>query len=65
MIEKIALKIFWGAAFVCACFVLTAIWSGDEPSEILMKGAATAFIIGFAAFIVWAPLVAYRFHSKL
>lgn len=64
MIEKIALRIFWTAAFACAGILLMAIWTSPEPPEVLMKSAFTAFVVGFAAFIVWAPLLAYRFYKK-
>lgn len=41
---------------------LTTIWVGEEtfPERLI----PTFFIIGFASFLIWAPLVAYRFLAK-
>ena len=42
-----------------AASALTLIWIGEEtfPERIV----PTFFIIGFASFLIWAPLVTYRF----
>lgn len=61
MIEKITLKIFWTFMLLCAGTALTLLWAEGTLPEKLMP---TFFIIGFASFLIWAPLVAYRFLAK-
>ncbi len=64
MIEKITLRIFWGAMLLCASTALINIWffeMGDSDFQLLIP---TFFIIGFASFLIWAPLVLYRFLEK-
>lgn len=62
MIEKIALRIFWILMLLCAASALTLIWAGNVfPAKIV----PTFFILGFATFLIWAPLVTYRFLAKL
>jgi len=62
MAEKTALKIFWVSMLFCAGSALTLIWAGDIVPQKLIP---TFFIIGFASFLIWAPLVVYRFLAKL
>lgn len=53
--------------FACATCALIGIWSGGEnqpDNELLTKAMGTFFIIGFANFLIWAPLMAYRFLKK-
>jgi len=58
MIETIALRIFWAAMLLCASCALLSIWAeGLVPDKFI----PTFFIIGFAAFLIWAPLLAYKF----
>lgn len=45
----------------CAGTALTGIWLGESIPERLIP---TFFIIGFANFLIWAPLVVYRFLAK-
>lgn len=47
--------------FLCAGTALTLIWGGDVLPQKLVP---TFFILGFANFLMWAPLVAYRFLEK-
>jgi len=61
MIEKTAIKIFWTAMLLCASSALTLIWIGDVITEKLVP---TFFIIGFASFLIWAPLITYKFLAK-
>lgn len=63
MIERIALRIFWTMMLLCASSVLALIWVGEEvfPERI----APTFFIVGLASFLIWAPIVVYRFLAKL
>jgi len=58
MIEKIALRVFWTMMLLCASTVLALIWFEPMVPERL---APTFFVIGFASFLIWAPIVAYRF----
>lgn len=49
----------------CASTVITGIWwQGSEAPETLFKTAATLFIIGLANFLIWAPIITYRFLGK-
>lgn len=62
MIEKITLTIFWIAMLACAASVLTVIWFESLIPE---RIAPTFFVIGLASFLIWAPIVVYRFLHKL
>jgi hypothetical protein len=61
MTEKIALRIFWIMMLLCAATALTDIWFEHALPEQLIP---TFFILGFASFLIWAPLVIYRFLTK-
>lgn len=61
MVEKIALRVFWTFMLLCASTALANIWF---ENSVPVKFVPTFFIIGFAAFLIWAPLVAYRFLAK-
>ena len=61
MIEKIALRLFWLFMLLCASSALTFIWAGPVIPQKLIP---TLFILGFASFLIWAPLVTYRFLAK-
>ena len=60
-LERITLKIFWIMMLLCAASALTLIWAGKIFPE---KIVPTFFIPGFASFLIWAPLVTYRFLAK-
>jgi hypothetical protein len=63
MTEKIFLRLFWTFMLLCAGSALIQLWSSGNalPNQIV----PTFFIIGFANFLIWAPLVVYRFLAKL
>ncbi len=61
MIEKIALKVFWIFMLLCASSALTLLWVENIFPE---KIIATFFIPGLASFLIWAPLITYRFLAK-
>lgn len=46
---------------LCAGTALIHIWGNDLLPQKLIP---TFFIVGFANFLIWAPLVAYRFLQK-
>ena len=62
MTEKISLRLFWAMMLLCAGSALAQIWSSGNalPKEII----PTFFIFGFASFLIWAPLMTYRFLAK-
>lgn len=62
MAEKIALRMFWTFMLLCAGSALTQLWSQGTalPNQIV----PTFFIIGLASFLIWAPLLAYRFLAR-
>ena len=62
MAEKIALRIFWVMMLLCAGSALTLIWAGNVVPQKLVP---TFFILGFASFLIWMPLVTYRFLAKM
>lgn len=62
MAEKISLVVFWTAMILCASSVLTLIWFEHAIPE---RIAPTLFIVGLASFLLWAPLVTYRFLGKM
>lgn len=61
MTEKIALRTFWTFMLLCAGTALITIWIPNVLPERLIP---TFFIPGFASFLIWAPLVIYRFLAK-
>ena len=61
MIEHIALRVFWIFMLLCAGSALTLIWGGEVLPQKLVP---TFFIIGFASFLIWAPLITYRFVGE-
>lgn len=61
MIEKISLRIFWTCMLLCAASALILIWGGTFIPDRVMP---TFFILGLASFLIWAPLVVYRFLAK-
>ena len=61
MTEKITLRLFWTMMLLCAGSVLTLIWAGDIIPQRLIP---TFFIIGFASFLIWAPLMVYKFLAR-
>lgn len=63
MVEKISLRVFWAAMFTCAVAVLSIVWITfeQEPFPLQIKTVVTSFVVGLAAFLVWIPLIAYRF----
>jgi len=63
-IEKIALRIFWVAMLLCAFTALVGLWFFDGEESEFFKLIPTFFIIGFASFLIWAPLMVYRFLEK-
>lgn len=48
----------------CASAVITGIWLEDRLPEEYFKIPATLFIAGLANFLLWAPLITYRFLNK-
>lgn len=54
----------------CAVTFLTVIWvpfaeGPDDWMPLRMQLVMTFFVIGLASFLLWAPLVAYRFLEQL
>lgn len=49
----------------CASCVIVGIWFESQVPEALFKAAGSFFIVGLANFLLWSPLVAYRFLGKL
>lgn len=64
MIEKISLRLFWTAMISCATTALIAIWFFDAEDQEFFKLIPTFFIIGLANFLIWAPLIIYRFLER-
>ena len=59
--ERVTLKVFWTMMLLCASTALVIIWVPHALPERLVP---TFFIIGFASFLIWAPLVTYKFLAK-
>jgi len=47
---------------LCAASALSNIWFGNLIPQKLIP---TFFIIGFASFLIWSPLMAYQFLHKV
>lgn len=62
--EKITLRFFWVCMLACASCVIVGIWCEGSLPEEYFKVPATLFIIGLANFLLWAPLIVYRFLAK-
>ena len=52
-IQKISLRIFFPAMYLCSSIVLFAIWAGDVVPEDYFKLIPTFFVVGLASFITW------------
>lgn len=59
MIEILSRRIFFVCLYPCALIVLFTIWSGGPDSALpeVFQTAATLFVAGLAAFLMW--LVSY------
>jgi hypothetical protein len=62
MNEKTALKVFWFFMLACASTAIVQIWSSGNALP--MQIVPTFFVIGFASFLIWAPLMVYKFLAK-
>ena len=62
MVEKITLKLFWFFMILCASSALILIWSENLLTE---KIIPTFFILGLANFLIWMPLIVYKFLNSL
>lgn len=49
---------------LCASTFLTGIWLGDATPETFFKFIATFFVVGLASFLIWLPMMVYRFLQK-
>jgi tellurite resistance protein TehA-like permease len=63
--ERITLQLFTLAMLLCGSLAIGAVWFGGALPEAYFQAGATLFIIGFASFLIWAPLVVYRFLAAL
>lgn len=48
-----------------ALTALFNIWAGKTDGSVMGRLVPTFFILGFANFLIWAPLMAYRFLAKI
>lgn len=64
MIERISLKIFTVMMLSCASLALIGVWFGEGMPEYFFKTIFTTFVIGLASFLIWVPLVTYRYLKK-
>ena len=68
MAEKITLRIVWLCMVLCATTVLSLVWFAPVSSEVgppfRVQIALTFFIVGLGHFLIWAPLVIYRFWGR-
>ncbi len=62
--EKVTLRLFWTCMIACASCAVIGIWFEERVPEAFFKAMATLFIIGLANFLVWAPMMVYRFLNK-
>lgn len=62
--EKVTLRLFWTFMLLCATTALIGLWFESRLPETYFKLIPTFFIPGFASFLIWAPLVTYRFLNK-
>lgn len=63
--ERITLYAFWTAMLCCAGTVITIVWFGeDRLPEFVFRIAATFFVFGLANFLLWLPLITYRFLQR-
>lgn len=68
-VESVALRVLWTMMLLCAGTVLIMIWFGEGLEHTgyawVFRLAPTLFVIGFASFLIWAPLMVYKFYAKL
>ncbi|MCB9811590.1 hypothetical protein H6783_01635 [Candidatus Nomurabacteria bacterium] len=62
--EQITFRTFTICMLTTASLVIVGIWLEDKLPEAYFKTIATFFIVGLANFLLWAPILAYRFLHK-
>lgn len=62
LVENISLKLFLTCMFLCAGLFIIAVWI--EPPEAFMKSIFTIFVVGFASFLTWLPILLYKISKR-
>jgi len=63
--KKYTYRTFVLNMILCAGILLTIIWGGEPPHDILPRLVATTFIIGFGSFLLWATEIAWDVRSTI
>ena len=63
MINRVSLRVFLYCLFTCASLVLIFIWAGGPPAQIWFQIAASLFVLGLTAFLVWFSLSLLEFRN--
>lgn len=62
-IERSTFRLFLGCMFLCATLVIVALWV-EPDDDTLVKIAATLFVVGFASFLTWLPILLYKISGR-
>ncbi len=62
-IQKITLKIFFPAMYLCASIALVALWLEEHLVESFFLLIPSFFIIGLAALITWCVAMVVEFRN--
>lgn len=64
MIARIAFRVFLACLIACASMALFAIWFGEHlAGPLYFQTAASLFIVGLAAFLVWFSFTLRAIHA--
>ncbi len=65
-IETVSLRVFLGAMILCALSALGAMWCEWFGVDMeFVPIIPTLFVIGFASFLIWLPIVVYKLIDAL
>ena len=64
MMEKNIFRLFLICLVGCASLILTFVWLGGPPAQIYFQIAATLFVVGLGAFLIWFSMMLYSLRSN-
>ncbi|OHA40992.1 MAG: hypothetical protein A3G59_01825 [Candidatus Taylorbacteria bacterium RIFCSPLOWO2_12_FULL_47_20] len=66
MTKKISLYVFFTCLFACAAIVLYSfVFAAEELPQEWFRAAASLFVIGLTAFLIWFVAEIKAIHSKI
>ena len=63
LVERIALGLFLVCMLATAAMFIVFVWT-QPTAEALYGSMATVFVVGFASFLIWLPIILYNLLRK-